>query len=101
MSFGTTICDIDYKKKTSQNINKLTNEEPLNIAQCFEYFKEPYMIQFFEVYKEHACEPSLFLHCVLTTIGALSDGIRLSNMIAHNDMSINLMAHIVGESGEK
>ncbi|CAF1312942.1 unnamed protein product [Adineta steineri] len=59
------------------------------------------MTQCFETYKEYACEPSAFLHCVLTTIGSLSDGVLLSNVISHNDMSINLMAHIVGEPGSQ
>jgi len=101
MRCGTTTGEMDYKKKTSRNINKLTIGESLNVAECLEYFQEPYMVQFFEIYKEYACEPSAFLHCVLTTIGVLSDGILLSNVISHNDMSVNLMTHIVGEPGEK
>ncbi|CAF1325908.1 unnamed protein product [Adineta steineri] len=59
------------------------------------------MTQCFETYKEYACEPSAFLHCVLTTIGSLSDGVLLSDVISHSDMSINLMTHIVSEPGSQ
>lgn len=97
----TIASEVDYKKRTSRNINRLTNEEPLNLAQCFQYFNEPYMEQFFEIYKEYSCEPSAFLHSVLTTIGALSKDIRLSSIISHDDIPINLMTHVIGEPGEK
>ncbi|CAF1377737.1 unnamed protein product [Adineta ricciae] len=93
--------EVDYKKRISQNINRLANEDPLNVAQCFQHFNEPYMAYFFEIYKEYSCEPSTFLHCVLTTIGALSKGIRLSSIISHDDMSINLMTHVIGEPGSQ
>ncbi|CAF4116149.1 unnamed protein product [Adineta steineri] len=59
------------------------------------------MTQFFETYKEYACEPSAFLHCVLTTIGSLSDGVLLADVMPHSDMSINLMTHILGEPGSQ
>jgi hypothetical protein len=75
MPYSRSICDIDYKKQTIRNINKFMNDEPLDIAQCFDYLKEPYMVQFFEIYQEYACEPSPFLHCVFTTIGA-SSGVK-------------------------
>ena len=101
MPFNTSNIDTDFKKQTIRNISTLMNDEPLNIAQCFDYFNEPYMKQFFEIYREYACEPSTFLHCILTTIGALSDDIKLSNVLSHNDTSINLMTHIIGEPGER
>ncbi len=101
MPYSTTVSDVDYKKQTIRNINQLMNDEPLNIAECLQYFKESYMLKFFEVYQEFVCESSAFLHSVLTTIGALSDDTSLSSVISHNDMSINLMTHIVAEPGEK
>ncbi len=39
MPYSTSICDIDYKKQTIRNINKFMNDEPFNIAQCFDYLK--------------------------------------------------------------
>lgn len=101
MPKNKSISDIDYKQQTIRNINKLMNDEPLNIAQCFSYFNDPYMMQFFETYQEYGCEPSSFLHCILTTIGALSDSIRLSGVVSHTDMPINIMTHIIGEPGRE
>jgi hypothetical protein len=60
------------------------NDEPLNIAQCFDYLKQPYMVQFFEIY---ACEPSSFLHCVLTTIGASSGSKKVELQIRYETYS--------------
>ena len=101
MPYGTNIYDIDFKKQTSLNIYNLMNDKSFNVVECLQHFQEPYMLQFFEVYQEFGCEPSAFLHCILTTIGALSEGIMLSNVISHSDTSINLMTHIIAEPGEK
>ena len=95
------INDIDYRKQTHRNILSLMNNEPFNVVKCLEYFNQPYLSKFFEIYQEFGCEGSGFLHCVLTTISALADGISLTNVASHTDSALNLMTHIIGEPGNE
>ena len=100
MPYGASVIDLDFKKQTSQNLYDLMNGQHFDISKFFQCFNDPYMLHFFNVYQEFGCEAFTFLQCVLTTIGDLSDGITLSNVISHSVTSLNSMTHIIAEPDE-
>ena len=99
MSGSTHETQEDFKSQLTANIIKIASKAPLDLEHVLSSLNCPLLMGLFTQYATLACEPTSFLQAVVTTVGAISSGIRVKNPINVESIPLNLFTHLIGEPG--